>query len=198
MMESAVILAGGKSVRMGRNKALLEFGGETLIERLYRTLKEVFREVLISVNDPEAYAFLDAPVVRDIYEDGGSLAGVHAGLSHCRAESCFFLACDMPFVEVGLIRYLERYAADYDIVIPVSRSGLEPLHSFYSRRCLPYIEEQLDSGNLKIIDFFPLVIMREVGVDEMHEFDPDELSYFNINTQEKYELALAKLKEQRE
>jgi molybdopterin-guanine dinucleotide biosynthesis protein A len=194
-METAVILAGGKSVRMGRNKALLEFGRETLIERLHRTLKEAFKEVFISANDPEAYAFLDAPVIRDIYEDGGSLAGVHAGLSHCRAESCFFLACDMPFVDVELIRYLDRYAHDYDIVIPVSRNGLEPLHSFYSRRCLPYIEEQLDGGNLKIIDFFSLVKMREVGVDEMHEFDPDELSYFNINTQEKYELALAKLKE---
>ncbi len=198
MMESAVILAGGKSIRMGRNKALLEFGGETLIERLYRTLKEAFREVLVSANDPEVYTFLDAPVIPDIYEDGGSLAGVHAGLSLCRAEYCFFLACDMPFVDVGLIRHLDRYADDYDIVIPVSRNGLEPLHSFYSRRCLPYIEEQLDSGNLKIIDFFPLVRMREVGVDEMHEFDPDELSYFNINTQEKYELAIEKLKEQQE
>ena len=93
-MESAVILAGGKSRRMGRNKALLEFDGETLIQRLYRLLDDDFDEVLVSANDPETYGFLDAPLVPDIYEGGGCLAGLHAGLLSARGESCFFAACE--------------------------------------------------------------------------------------------------------
>ena len=197
-MESAVILAGGKSTRMGRNKALLDFEGETLIGRAYRILKQAFSEVLISANDAETYDFLGAPIIRDIFASGGSLAGIHAGLLNSRGERCFFLACDMPFVNVELVRYLDRFAGDYDLVIPLSRSGLEPLHSFYSRRCIPYIENQLEGGNLKIIDFFHLVRMREVSLDEMREYDPEELSYFNINTKEKYELAKTRLRERGE
>lgn len=189
-MESAVILAGGKSRRMGRNKALLEFGGETLIQRLYRTLEGAFDEVLISANDPDTYGFLDAPFVPDIYEAGGCLAGIHAGLLRARGGGCFFAACDMPFVNIDLVRHLGRLSAKYDVVVPVSRSGLEPLHAFYSRSCLPHIERQLDEGNLKVIDFFDKIRAREVTVDEMSEYDPHELSYFNINTQADYDFAV--------
>ena len=194
-MESAVILAGGKSRRMGRNKALLDFGGETLIERLYGILKSAFEEVLISANDPETYEFLGAQVVQDVFGAGGSLAGIHAALLHSRGESCFFVACDMPFVNLDLVRYLNQFADGYEVVIPMSRNGLEPLHSFYSRRCVPHIEQQLGRGNLKIIDFFPHVSVREVTLDEMRECDPEEMSYFNINTQEKYEAAVARLRD---
>ncbi len=189
-MESAVILAGGKSRRMGRNKALLEFDGETLIQRLYHTLETAFDEVLISANDPETYDFLDATFVPDIYEAGGCLAGLHAGLLSARGESCFFAACDMPFLNVELVRYLGSFSAEYDLVVPVSRSGLEPLHAFYSRNCLPHIERQLDEGNLKVIEFFDKVRAREITVDEMNEYDPHELSYFNINTQAEYDSAI--------
>lgn len=180
---------------MGRNKALLDFGGETLIERLYGILKSAFEEVLISANDPETYEFLGARVVQDVFGAGGSLAGIHAALLHSRGESCFFVACDMPFVNLDLVRYLNQFADDYDVVIPMSRNGLEPLHSFYSRRCVPHIEQQLGRGNLKIIDFFPHVSVREVTLDEMRECDPEEMSYFNINTQEKYDLAVARLRD---
>lgn len=195
-MESAVILAGGKSTRMGRNKALLDFGGEPLIGRLHRILKEAFREVLISANDAETYEFLGAPVVPDVFTVGGSLAGIHSCLLRSQAEHCFFAACDMPFVNVELVRYLDRFTDDYDVVIPLSKAGLEPLHSFYSRRCIPHIERQLETGNLKVIDFFRHVRVREVTLDEMRACDPEEMSYFNINTQEKYELARARLNEQ--
>lgn len=193
MMESAVILAGGKSIRMGRNKALLDLGGEPLIVRVYEILKEDFREVAVSANDPETYEFLGIPVIRDVFEGGGSLAGIHAGLLHSRATHCFFAACDMPFINIELVRYLGQFTEDYDVVIPVSRSGLEPLHSFYSRNGLPHIEEQLKNGNLKIIDLFPRVRVRRVMLDEMHQYDPEEVSYFNINTPEKYQLAKNRL-----
>ncbi len=192
-MESAVILAGGKSSRMGRNKALLDFGGETLIGRLYRILTEAFDEVFISANDPKAYRFLGAPIVRDVFADGSSLAGIHAGLLRSRAEHCFFAACDMPFLNIELVRYLGRVTDDYDVVIPESESGLEPLHAFYSRRCVPYIEDQLQRRNLKVIDFFERVKVRKVTRGEVREYDPEELSYFNINTSEKYESAKARM-----
>ena len=193
MMESAVILAGGKSTRMGRNKALLDFGGEPLIARLCGILKEGFREVVISANDPETYEFLSVPVIRDVYAAGGSLAGIHAGLLHSRTQYCFFVACDMPFVNIELVRYLARFAKDFDIVIPVSKNGLEPLHSFYSRDCIPHIEKQMKTKNLKIMDFFPCVKVREISLDEMRICDPECLSYFNVNTPEKYQLARDRL-----
>ena len=194
-MESAVILAGGKSRRMGRDKALLEFDGETLIQRLYHILDAVFDEVLISANDPEMYDFLDAPFVPDIYEGGGCLAGLHAGLLSARGESCFFAACDMPFLNVELVRYLDKFSGEYDLVVPVSRSGLEPLHAFYSKQnCLPHIERQLDEGNLKVIEFFDKINTREITVDEMNKYDPRELSYFNINTETDYKNALKQIK----
>jgi molybdopterin-guanine dinucleotide biosynthesis protein A len=196
MMETAVILAGGKSTRMGRDKALLDFGGEPLIARLYRILKEDFREVAVSTNTPKVYDFLGAPVIEDAFPGGGSLAGIHAGLLGSRTEPCFFAACDMPFVNMKLVRYLRQLADDYDLVVPVSRSGLEPLHSFYSRGCLLHIEQQLKQGNPKIIDFFPHVNVREVSLDEMCPYDPAEISYFNINTREEYELALNRLEQQ--
>ncbi|RJP66616.1 MAG: molybdenum cofactor guanylyltransferase [Candidatus Abyssobacteria bacterium SURF_17] len=202
-MESVVILAGGKSTRMGRNKALLDFGGETLIERVFRILQEAFEQVIISANDTRAYEFLGAHVVRDVFADAGSLAGIHAGLLHARGQHCFIVACDMPFVNVELVRYLHGFTTDFDVVIPQSRysepsrTGLEPLHSFYSRNCIPHIEEQLRSNNLRIIDFFDQVNVRRVTIDEVRACDPEELSYFNINTPEKYELAKKKLLRQR-
>lgn len=196
MMESAVILAGGKSARMGRNKALLDFGGEPLITRVYGILREEFSDVAVSANDPETYQFLNIPVIRDIYTAEGSLAGVHAGLLHSRATHCFVVACDMPFVNRELVRYLNRFTKDYDVVIPVSGTGLEPLHAFYSRNCIPFMEEQLEEKNLKIIDLFPRVRVREVRLDEIREHDPEELSYFNINTPEKYQQAKNMLKEE--
>lgn len=192
-MESAVILAGGKSRRMGRNKALLDFGGEPLIGRLCRVLKEGFHEVFVSANEQQTYEFLNAPIITDVFTSGGALAGIHAGLIHSGASHCFFAACDMPFVNVELVRYLHGFTGNYDVVIPLSEAGLEPLHSFYSRACIPYIEEQLRSGNLKIIDFFPRVSVKEVTQEEVRIYDPEQVSYFNINTREKYELARARL-----
>ncbi len=200
-MESAVILAGGKSRRMGRNKALLDFGGETLIERILRILGQAFDDVLISANDTENYEFPGAVVVPDVFVEGGSLAGIHAGLLRARADQCFFVACDMPFINIGLIRFLSGFTNDYDVVIPQSRygvesrTGLEPLHAFYSCRCLPHIEEQLRRKNPKIVDFFPKVRVREVAPEEMQEYDPDQLFHFNINTEEDFDFALKKLAE---
>jgi molybdopterin-guanine dinucleotide biosynthesis protein A len=197
MMETAVILAGGKSSRIGRNKALLDFGGEPLIGRIHRILNTAFRRVLISANDEDTYRFLDAPVIPDIFPGGGSLAGIHSGLLTCSSQHCFFVACDMPFINIELIRYLHSLIDGNDVVIPVSDQGYEPLHAFYSRQCLSYIQSQLEQGDLKIIDFFPLVKLREITRDELRLYDPEELSYFNINTADKYEHAKRRLEQLR-
>lgn len=196
-METAVILAGGKSSRIGRNKALLDFGGEPLIGRIHRILKQAFERVLISANDEDTYRFLGAPVIPDVFPGGGSLAGIHSGLLACSSPHCFFVACDMPFLNVDLIRYLHGLIAGYDVVIPISDQGYEPLHAFYSRQCLPHIQNQLEEGNLKIIDFFPLVKLREIKRDELRLYDPEGSSYFNINTADKYEHAKRRLEQLR-
>ncbi|RJP25884.1 MAG: molybdenum cofactor guanylyltransferase [Candidatus Abyssobacteria bacterium SURF_5] len=193
-MESAVILAGGKSTRIGQNKALLDFGGESLIGRIYRILKSAFNDVFVSANDKDIYKFLGAPVIPDAFPGGGSLAGIHAGLLACASAHCFFVACDMPFINIELIRRLHGLIDGYDVIIPVSTVGYEPLHAFYSRQCLPHIQQQLEQRNLKVIDFFSQVRIREVKRTELQGCDPSELSYFNINTKDKYELALRRLK----
>jgi molybdopterin-guanine dinucleotide biosynthesis protein A len=194
-MESAVILAGGRSTRIGRNKALLDFGGEPLIGRIYRILQEAFEQVYISANDKDTYTFLGAPIIQDVFPGGGSLAGIHSGLLSCPSQYCFFVACDMPFLSIDLVRYLYKIRNDHDVVIPVTSVGYEPLHAFYSRRCLSYVQKQLEKNNLKIIDFFPQVKVREVSGEELRIYDPNEISYFNINTADKYELACRRLRE---
>lgn len=194
-MESAVILAGGKSTRIGRNKALLDFGGEPLIGRICRILREAFDHVFVSANDEDTYKFLGVPVIPDSFPGAGSLAGIHSGLLACASQHCFFAACDMPFINIDLVRHLHRVIDDHDVIIPVSNVGYEPLHAFYSRRCVTYIEDQIKQGELKIIDFFPLVNVREVPGEEIHLYDPEEISYWNINTTDKYELARRRLEE---
>ncbi len=194
-METAVILAGGKSTRIGKNKALLDFGGEPLIGRIYRILKDAFQEVFISANDEETYRFLGAPVIPDVFSGGGSLAGIHAGLMKSTSSHCFFAACDMPFLNVRLIQYLYEVRDEHDIVIPVSGLGYEPLHAFYSRCCLPHIQQQLEAGNLRIIDLFSHLDVREVSRKELQVYDPDDLSYLNLNTLDKFELARKHLQE---
>ncbi len=102
----------------------------------------------------------------------------------------------MPFLKKELVEtVLEKIETGIDIVMPETSAGLEPLCAVYSKRCLPHIERQMDEGNLKVLDFYDKVRTREISPEEMREHDPDNLSPFNINTQEKFELALAKLEE---
>lgn len=146
------VLAGGKSTRMGSDKALLKVGGVTLIERAVTLLTRMFPSVVISSDRGAAFEFLGIPVLPDIRKDCGPLGGIQAALMHTNADRLFVLACDMPFVSPDLIRYLISSHPDADAVVPSSGGRVHPLCGLYSRNGLPAIERALDRGSYRLQD----------------------------------------------
>mgnify|MGYP001392302733 CR=1 FL=1 len=182
---TGAILAGGRSSRMGRNKALLDVAGLPLIERTYRTMAELFAEVIVVTNTPRDYVFLPCPLVGDVYPNVGSIAGVHSALQHSTNETIFVVPCDMPFLEPRLIRQLCAQNGDWDALVPVSARGVEPLHALYRRRCLPQLETRLLSGRKQLLGFLRSVETRYVDVDASLSASAEPL-FCNLNTPQDY------------
>ena len=181
---SGVILAGGKSSRYGINKAFVKVEGIALIDRVAGVLQSVFEETVIVTNNLEDYAYLDMPMRHDIVPGLGPLGGIFTGLQMITGEAGFFVACDMPFLNPRLIRYLsgiKNGTSRFDVVIPRIAWKLEALHALYGRRCVPHIEKLIHSGNYQIIKLFPNVSVRHVEAEEIVRFDPELKSFFNIN-----------------
>ncbi len=183
---TGVILAGGESRRMGSDKSLLPLQGARFIDLVYRTMAEVFEEVIIVTNSPGLYQDLPCRKVPDIYYARGSLAGLHSGLCHAGGERIFAVACDMPLVSADLVRHLCRLAEAGQIIIPHGQNGHEPLHAVYHKSCIAPMEAALDAGMRRIVSFFPEVRVHAVKAEEMAPFDPQGLSFHNINTPEEY------------
>jgi molybdopterin-guanine dinucleotide biosynthesis protein A len=178
----AVLLAGGRSRRFGRNKALEVFQGERLIDRQVRQLRSLFSMVLVVTDRPERYLDLDVTIVQDIIPGQGPLGGIYTGLLFAQGANAFVTACDMPFVQPALVGRMVQLAGDYDVVVPQRGARLEPLHAVYSFRCLSHIKNMLERRMLQIVGFFPAVKVYRLGQDELDELDPSGLSFFNINT----------------
>jgi molybdopterin-guanine dinucleotide biosynthesis protein A len=184
---TAAILAGGTSSRMGTNKALLEVDGEAIIARSYHTLARLFHEVVIVTNTPEDYDFLPCRTVPDIYPGFGSIAGLHSALAHSTTKRTFVTACDMPFVDPAIIRYLcELQQAGYDAVIPYSSGGQEPLHAVYSSDCRNVFESAIQGSQRKILDILARMKTRLVPWDEIQHVQGAATSFLNVNTPEEY------------
>jgi molybdopterin-guanine dinucleotide biosynthesis protein A len=193
---TGVILAGGKSRRMGgRPKALLPFGGKLIIERVVETLTAVFPENLIVTDTPDLYAFLGLPMLPDLFPDHGSLGGIYSGLRAASGEAAFAVACDMPFLHAGLIRAMVERAGEGDVVIPNAAGELQTLHALYGKRCLGFMETLLRAHRLKIVAFFPEVLVVEVSEADVARFRDPSLCFMNVNTPEELELALRRLRQ---
>ena len=180
---TGIILAGGKSSRMGRNKALLDFGGRRIIERTVDLFKSIFPEVIIVTNTPEEYANLGIKTVTDIFPGKGSLGGIYTGLIHSSYDYSFIASCDMPFLRRELIEFLVGLKEGYDLVVPRLKDGHEPLHAVYSKKCIK-------KGDLRIIGFYPEVEVREVSEEELAPYISVPSPFVNINTPEEYEEAV--------
>jgi len=189
---TGILLAGGKSTRMGTNKAFLELDGQTLVERSLSVLQNTFVEVLISSNQPEFYPY-GVRIIPDIFPEMGPLSGLHACLQAASFDQCFFVACDMPFLQEDLIRFLAGLSEGYDVTVPRAAGGLNPLHAFYHKNCLPKIENNLKSGRLKIIDFYHKCNVRYVEEHELNGFGDLAMIFSNVNTPEEWDL-IQKLK----
>jgi molybdopterin-guanine dinucleotide biosynthesis protein A len=180
---SGVILAGGKSRRMGGSpKALLPFGDRPLIQHIVERLEAVLPDCLVVTNSPELYAFLRRPLVGDVFPDGGSLGGIYSGLRAVPGEAAFCVACDMPFLSAPLIGHLAGRAGEADVVIPDVAGELQPLHAVYGKRCLPAMERRLRAGRLKVVGFFDEVEVVRVPETELAHFEDLALVFMNLNT----------------
>ncbi|MBO8137626.1 MAG: molybdenum cofactor guanylyltransferase [Desulfotomaculum sp.] len=182
MKTSAAVLAGGKSSRMGTNKALLKVRSCRMIDHILEELEQVSRDILIITNTPSDYKHLNVRLAADIYPNRGPLSGIHSALVNARNHYLLAVACDMPFIEASLARYLINKAEGYDVVIPVVEGYYEPLFAVYSRSCLPYIEQCLDEKKYRIIDFFPLVKVKYVNEREISRVADPERVFYNVNT----------------
>lgn len=184
---AGIILAGGLGTRLGHTKkAFIEIGGQTILDRLLAVYRPLFDEILIAARDPEEFRPYGLPVAEDRFQARSSLTGIHAGLAAMRAGHGFFAACDAPFLRAGLVQaLLDAVLPSDDVVIPLKADGYrEPLCAVYSKRCLPFIEEQLKRDDYKIINFFEQVSVREVAVDRLEKGDPALVSFFNVNRPE--------------
>lgn len=188
----AIILAGGDSKRLGRPKALLDFCGKSLIEMMVERLYGLFDQVTLVTDRPELYAGLPVLITNDLIKVNvkSPLRGIHAGLSVSSLPYQFVVACDMPFLNTELVSYMARFAADYDAVVPRVDSYFQPLHAFYSRSCIDIINRQVEGGFYKVTDFYDNLKIRFIDSAEIKRFDPEEISFTNINTWPDYEQAL--------
>lgn len=183
---SAVVLAGGESRRLGRDKSLLPLGGRPLLVRTLDKLVAVSDDLIVVTNTPQQYEHLDLParMVPDERPGVGSLMGLYSGLRVARHSRALVVACDMPFLNLPLLRHLLAADPACDVVIPRLGEWLEPLHAVYDRACLPAIERVLASGRRQIVAFFDQVRACEVPTAEIDRFDPRHLSFLNVNTPE--------------
>jgi molybdopterin-guanine dinucleotide biosynthesis protein A len=187
---SGIILSGGKSSRMGKNKAFIEIDGVPIIQRIYDLFKTIFSEIVIVTNQMELFQNFDAKIYRDLIPNQGVLGGLYTGIFCSSLPHIFCVACDMPFLKGPVIRYLIEKMDDYDVVVPRTKDGLQPLHAIYSRNCLDPIRKIIEQKQLKIIDFYPMVKVNIVEEKEFRSLDPARESFLNVNTPE--ELGLIK------
>ena len=196
---SGIVLAGGRSRRLGRAKALEPFQGEPLIRRVIDRLSRITDDLVFVVNDHEQASALPISsrdidltyeIVIDKYPDGGSLGGIYTGLLAANSQWAFVVACDMPFLNVELMRHMLSMRDGQDVVVPRTDGYPEPTHALYNKSCLPFIEKRLKRDDLKIARFFDEIRVRFLDEAEVRGLDEDLLSFFNVNTQDDLDRAL--------
>lgn len=180
---TGVLIAGGRAVRMGGTpKGLLRVDGVPIAARTLRLFRGAFAEVLVVANDPVPYAALGAPTIADALVGKGAPGGLHAALRHARTEWIFTAGCDMPFLSAPPIAWLASRRAGAAAVLPRWRGRLEPLHAFWSRRCLPEVERLLRAGDPSFRELAAAVGARIVEEEEWRTIDPDGRAFENVNT----------------
>jgi molybdopterin-guanine dinucleotide biosynthesis protein A len=195
---AAIILAGGKSSRMGQPKALVTFDGQPLIAHLVRSLRKVFGEVIIVAAPEQELPELRATLVRDERPFQGPVGGIYYGLRAAGEESAFVTSCDAPFLNLSLIRFLAAQISHVDVVVPYWENRFQPLHAVYRTSLAPLLADQLERGELRPVTLFERVRTLRIREDQIRRFDADGLSFLNMNTPEDYQAALACWKSNKE
>jgi molybdenum cofactor guanylyltransferase len=186
-MLTIAIQAGGESSRMGQDKALVPFLGAPLIQRVFDRVVGLGDEILVTTNHPLAFTFLQAKLASDILPGHGALGGLYTALSEASHPMVAVVACDMPFVNPGLLVALSDRLAEAGCaaVIPRSTSGLEPFHAVYRRSaCLPFVKASLDTGLRRVDSWFTQARIEYFSPEEIKLYDPHQMAFFNVNTPE--------------
>ncbi len=192
---TAAILSGGENTRIPVLKGFLEVGGRTILARSLEMLKKLFRGVVISTNMPERYFSFGVPLIGDIRDERGPMTGILSLLAATGDESVFIVACDMPYINKELIRYIvdcsKRHGArskvQADAVMPVFRGRPEPLLGIYSRSAIMVLEEEVRKGKRGIQETLTKLNVLYIPDEEVRRIDPEGLSFVNINTLNDYE-----------
>lgn len=187
---SCIILAGGENSRIGQEKAFLKIGERTFIEEQVSSLSKIFKEIIIVTNNRKNFKNMDVKVVTDIVSHLGPMGGLFTGLSVSSNIHCFVIGCDMPLINLELIKFMIDNIKEDDLVIPLSSSGKETLYAIYSINCLETIKRQIELKNLKLIDILKYHKVKYISDKEINKFDPKELSFFNVNSPKDYKKAL--------
>ncbi|MGE5220838.1 MAG: molybdenum cofactor guanylyltransferase [Omnitrophica WOR_2 bacterium] len=197
-MLSVVIQAGGESRRMGQDKAFIPFLGEPLIQRLIRRLTPIADSLLVITNQPDRYQMLNLPLTPDILPGRGALGGLYTALSAASEPAVAVVACDMPFINPGLLA-AERdllFKNQVDAVIPRLEQGIEPFHAVYRRdTCLPAIKTAIDTGKWRVDSWFPQITIHYLSHEDILPFDPYQLAFINLNTPEELQQAEKRARE---
>jgi molybdenum cofactor guanylyltransferase len=184
---TGIILVGGKSRRMGRDKAFITWEGAPLFEKVLHIFRESFTTVLLVGGDVERYGKYGERILPDLYP-GSALGGLYTGLYHAASDYIFVASCDMPYPSAALLRYLCSLKDGYDCVVPETAQALEPLFAVYAKSALPAMLDLLESGNFRIYDLYPRLRTRFVGVAELAPFAQDGRSFVNVNTPDDFAL----------
>lgn len=187
MKINCIVLAGGKGLRLGRNKTLESVGEVSLLRRVVESVAFLGSEIIVVTATESTFPrFQEYPKLRsiaDAFPGKGPLGGIYTGLAASQTIYNLVVACDMPFLNHELLRYMIQVTPGFDIVVPRVDGMVEPLHAIYSRECLPTIERMLKKDNLSVNKLPGLVNTRYVETSEIDRFDPCHMSFFNINTE---------------
>ena len=181
---TGILLAGGKSRRMGEDKRHLVVGEQTLLERSLAVLHSIFQEVLVVIAQDSPPLGVDARVVRDLGPDCGSLGGLYSGLMQATTPWVFVVACDMPFLNQAVIAQFTSRKATADIVMAKLDARLHPMHALYGKQCLPVLEQMIRARQFKIQEMVSQSSLRVCYVTEadLLTIDPSGRSFYNVNT----------------
>jgi len=194
-----IVLAGGKGLRLGQDKALEVIGDRSLLERVVFHLSSLNSNIIIVTAFKRSFSQLigypKLKVITDIYPDRGPMGGIYTGLKASDSFYNLVVACDMPFLNQALLHYMIQVSVGFDLVVPRLRDMVEPLHAVYSKGCLAPIESLLKQDNPNLRQLFTSIKVRYVEAEEIDRFDPEHLSFFNINSQADLERAKKLIKE---
>lgn len=189
-----VVLTGGKSSRMGTNKALLPINNKPMISHVVEELNKITSSICVISNEPASYPFIKQPIYKDIHPGSGPLAGLESAMVNSEENWFAVSACDTPNISNGIYQYLASVSCGYDAVIPIYKKKIHPLAGYYNKSCLPIMEESINKGKLRVTDVLDEVrtlYVQDLENHFMHELL--ELHFENINDSKQYQRVLTRI-----